>query len=118
MVNKRQISASSGGDSVALSHVGADNTTENISEALVLLTTTQIFGRSVNFKRTRDRVDCSKKEVEEGSFRPGDEADIRFKWQEKVFGPREIIAISSGKHQRKHGTAIAGSHYSRLEVIE
>lgn len=118
MVNEKTVHKSNVGNSVALSHVGVDNATGNKSEALCLLTTTQIFGRSVNFKRTRARDGHSKKEVEEGSFRPGDEADVHFRWQEKVFGPREIIAIATGKHQRKRGTANAGSYYSRLEVLE
>lgn len=103
---------------MALSHVGVNSATGYKSEALSLLTTTQIFGRSVNSKRTRARIARSKKEVEEGSFRPGDEADVHLKWQEKVFGPREIIAIATGKHQRKRGTVNPGSYYSRLEVIK
>lgn len=47
---------------------------------------------------------------------PGDEADINVKWQEKVFGPQEIVAIASGQPRNHTGTAAPRSLLSRLEV--
>lgn len=55
-----------------------------------------------------------------GAFVPGDEADLRVKWQEKVFGPHEIITIASGQQQRQRHRGAQQSQkrpLSRLEVI-
>lgn len=54
-----------------------------------------------------------------GAFVPGDEADLRVRWQEKVFGPQEIITVSSGQQRHRHRRT-KQSHkrpLSRLEVI-
>lgn len=52
---------------------------------------------------------------------PGDEADIRLKWQEKVFGPQEILAIaSSDRNSRRRGGGAAAAartgSFFRLQV--
>lgn len=81
----------------------------------------QIFGRSVNtFKsqkhRGKQQGDGDNDVKVPGSFQPGDEADIRIKWQEKVFGPQEVIDVSM-VHQR-HGrkSAKRGHNITRLEA--
>lgn len=35
------------------------------------------------------------------SFGPGDEADISLKWQEKVFGPQEMLTIFGGDNRKR-----------------
>ncbi|CAM9262265.1 unnamed protein product, partial [Ectocarpus sp. 6 AP-2014] len=55
-----------------------------------------------------------------GSFLPGDEADIRVKWQEKVFGPEDVVTLSSGqrrggKSQQQRAVGPPDNALSRLE---
>lgn len=57
-----------------------------------------------------------------GSFGPGDEADIRLKWQQKVFGPQELLIICSGggPSQRRRGEVEPAAQKGllfRLEVF-
>lgn len=81
----------------------------------------QIFGRSVN-ANTKQNVNSIRSRgggqdagKVPGSFVPGDEADIRVKWQEKIFGPSDIVTLSSaqrsGLKPQQHHTAVP-----RLEV--
>lgn len=48
------------------------------------------------------------------SFVPGDEAGICVKWQEKIFGPGDIVALSSA--QRSGGKPQQHRTVPRLEV--
>lgn len=84
-------------------------------------TVLQIFGRSVNTKK--EKTTGRKAGVSDnsgklpGSFLPGDEADIQLKWQEKVFGPQEIIAISGSHQQHQHRPGAPKRNLmSKLEV--
>lgn len=89
----------------------------------------KIFGRSINTNTGADgKIRPGKKgdhgddaDNAPGSFLPGDEADIRVKWQEKVFGPEDVITLSSGqrrggKSQQQRAVSPPDNALSRLEV--
>ncbi|CAM9461081.1 unnamed protein product, partial [Ectocarpus sp. 13 AM-2016] len=88
----------------------------------------KIFGRSINTNtgavgkirpgKKGDRGEDA--DNAPGSFLPGDEADIRVKWQEKVFGPEDVVTLSSGqrrggKSQQQRAVGPPDNALSRLE---
>lgn len=92
----------------------------------------QIFGRSANTGRTnRSSTDEKDKEGDDernrpghrvpACFVPGDEVDLRVKWQEKVFGPREIITMAGTFRRKKsikqRAEVAVNRHTSKLEVM-
>lgn len=89
-------------------------------------TTAKIFGRSVNAKTVGDVRSQREKGADDdkvpGSFVPGDEADVRVKWQEKIFGPEDIVTLSSaqrssgGRPQQHRTVGPPNNPLSRLEV--
>lgn len=92
----------------------------------------KIFGRSVNTKtnkaktvgdvRSERQNDAAAADKVPGSFVPGDQADVRVKWQEKIFGPEDIVTLSSaqrsGDRKLQHHRTVAppNNPLSRLEV--
>eukprot|EP00752_Nemacystus_decipiens_P014281 g12701.t1 len=79
--------------------------TDSLENLSVRIRLRKIFGRSVNvniknnvnsnsIRSRREGQDAGKVP---GSFVPGDEADIRVKWQEKIFGPSDIVTLSSAQ---------------------
>ncbi|CAM9953363.1 unnamed protein product [Scytosiphon promiscuus] len=78
--------------------------TDSLESLSIRIRLRKIFGRSVNTKpkavgtvRSRRENDGEDQDRLPGSFVPGDEADVRVKWQEKIFGPEDIITVSSGQ---------------------
>lgn len=80
----------------------------------------QIFGRSVNANTKKNVSGVHSRRGDQGTdkvpglFVPGDEADIRVKWQEKIFGPNDIVTLSSA--QRSGGKPQQRRTLPRLEV--
>lgn len=91
----------------------------------------KIFGRSINTKTNNvktiggvrsERENDANDDKIPGSFVPGDEADVRVKWQEKIFGPEDIVTLSTAqrsggeKQQQYRAAGPPNNPLSRLEV--
>ncbi|CAM9566356.1 unnamed protein product [Ectocarpus fasciculatus] len=102
--------------------------TDSLESLNVRIRLRKIFGRSINTSTGAvGKVRSGKKgdhsddaDNAPGSFLPGDEADIRVKWQEKVFGPEDVVTLSSGqrrsgKSQQQRAVGAPDNPLSRLE---
>eukprot|EP00903_Cladosiphon_okamuranus_P006353 g6223.t1 len=96
--------------------------TDSLENLSVRIRLRKIFGRSVNANATANANSVRSRREDQhqhaatkvpGSFVPGDEADIRVKWQEKIFGPGDIVALSSA--QRRGGKPQQHRTVPRLE---